>query len=344
MKNESKLNLLLSNNMQLDKEYISANSLRQNSLTSDATTQVRSSIASALDDEKNDVQKLSYLEPEKQEINFDKLTDWIESEDDQEIKSIKKLLVENLNYISFEQFVGSLQFCVKKFNKLLGDKKYALMRDYKPHSSKRWVNKLIENDLANNPEYSWYFHPSAEKHSIWNLKRLIAQWVNTFVTMDDAAYSWEQILNRFVKPILNEYKDSNNPSKPEIYIIVPFITKSFKDKIDKLNQVWDCKIVLINEKIMPQIGDVVSDQDLEVLKSKRNGILEKSWEEPLCLTNTLTFFEHKVADDHSFSPEIKSKLWYNPKVPYSDESSQYYADETIAFDEYWQLYLNSMKN
>jgi hypothetical protein len=286
-------------------------------------------------------EKFEIPKPSRAIIDQDCVSTWIDWEEDVDFKKLKQKLITNLNYVDFQTFQQKLSLCIDNFNKQInGD--YAVMWDYKPHSSKRWVYKLIEKELSKKPIHSNFFHPSAEKKIIKTIDKLHNQKVNTFVTIDDSAYSGEQVFNRFLKPIVQDFKLNYPNEKPEFYVIIPFITNSFKERVDEFIKENDCKINLIYAQIMPQIKDILTQEDLNLINQKRNSSIEVDADEVLYLGNTLTFFDHRVADDHSFSPEIAKVIKVKYEKPYRESESIYSNIEKEEFEKYWEPYKQSL--
>jgi hypothetical protein len=279
--------------------------------------------------------------PERTTIDQASISEWIDSEADPNFKNIKAKLIKNIEHIDFPTFERDLFSCIDRFNKEINidDGGYAVLWDYKPHSSKRWTYKLIENKLSKKPVYSNFFNPSAEKIAIKTVENLHnSKEINKFVTIDDSAYSGEQIFNRFLKPILGNFKLNYPNKKPEFYVVIPFITNSFKEKLDSFMKENDCKVNLIYSQIMPQIKDILTQEELNLMDEKRNGSIEVDADEPLCHNLTLTFFDHKVADSHSFSPEIAKVIKAKYDKPYRESETKYSSLEKSEFLKYWEPY------
>ncbi len=275
--------------------------------------------------------------PSQASIDINSISDWINLEEDSDFKHLKEKLIKNIQHIDFANFQEKLSFCIEIFNKKIDDN-YAVMRDYKPHSSKRWTYKLIEKKLTKKPIYSNFFNPSAEKSTIKTIEHLQRNKVNTFVTIDDSAYSGEQVFNRFLIPIVKDFELHYPNEKPEFYVVIPFITNSFKEKIDTFILENNCTVTLIYSEIMPQIKDIVTKEELHLMNEKRNGSIELDADEPLYHWLTLTFFDHRVADDHSFSPEIAKVIKVKYEKPYKESDSIYSKREKEEFQKYWKPY------
>lgn len=201
---------------------------------------------------------------------------------------------------------------------------------------------LAENKLLKKPIYTNFFNPSAEKFAIQTIENLHKQKINKFVAIDDSAYSWEQVFNRFIIPIMDFFKLNHKNEKPEFYIVIPFITNSFKEKVAEFMKKNNCKINLIYSEIMPQIKDILNEEEFMLMNKERNGSIEINSEEPLYKGLTLTFFDHRVADDHSFSPEIAKIIKVKYQKPYAEWNSEYSKREQYEFRKYWKQYQDKL--
>jgi len=272
------------------------------------------------------------------EFDKEKATIWIENETDLEIKSIKAKIIKNINHINFTDFKNKSELVTKKaFQFLIQSKeKYAVFFDYKPHSSKRWVYELNKKYYGKNPPFEiGHFTPTWEKISgNKRLNNLVENDVNTFLIIDDAAYSGEQISHRQIEPIIKFYKESRFTQKPKFVLAIPFVTNRFLKLIEDLRNQGDYEIILHTSSIMPKLKEILTTQEIKILQNKRDGRLETTNKEPIYLNATVTYFDHRVADDHSFSTEVKKALNLNAPKTYSDETSDYFNEEEQEFEDY----------
>ncbi len=276
----------------------------------------------------------------QQSLEFDKekAESWINAEEDLEIRNIKRKIIEHIQHVPFSEFQKNAEEVMGRAVSELAqsDQRYALFFDYKPHSSKRWLYELTQNCFAHNtPAETGYFTPTWEKmNGNKNLARLVANGINTFFICDDAVYSGEQIVNRQINPIMRFYEDNHIDKKPVFIIAVPFVTSQFIQLIEKLKVENKCEIRLHAHSVMPTLAEILTDEEKKILETKRNGNLEPDQVEPTYLGATITYFDHRVADDHSFAGEVKKVLGVSAVKPYADESSQYFKKEDQEFNEY----------
>jgi hypothetical protein len=282
-----------------------------------------------------------FLPVPEEGVAFDrkKAEDWINKEEDIEIKAIKRKLIDAIHHIPFSEFKESAMKVISEAVRKLarGNKKYALFFDYKPHSSKRWLYELNKNSFDSYPPHSvGYFTPSWERvGGNKTLHKLVQEeGIHTFFISDDAVYSGEQILSRQIEPILRFYETNHIQHKPEFVIAVPFVTNRFIKLIESLELKDQCSIHLHKSAIMKSISELLTDDEKRMLENKRNGALELHQGEPAYLGATATYFDHRVADDHSFSMEIKNALGLFATKPYANERSEYYKKEELEFNTY----------
>lgn len=275
---------------------------------------------------------------ESLEFSMEKADAWIEKENDPDIKIIKRKIVENIQHISFTEFQDRAEDVVTRALQVLAnlDEKYAVFFDYKPHSSKRWMYELTANCYtANPPTETGFFTPSWEKMSgNKKLRQIVESGVNTFLISDDAAYSGEQIVNRQIDPIIKFYETEGIQAKPKFVLAIPFVTSHFLRLIDKLREETGCEFEVFSNSQMPSLDEILTADEKRILQVKREGKLEADDYEQTYLGATVTYFDHRVADDHSFSGEVRSALDISAVKPYADEDTSYFKKESADFEEY----------
>jgi hypothetical protein len=261
---------------------------------------------------------------------------WTKNEKSPEIARIKEKIIEATERVSFEEFQADLAQVVEDFNKGNDNngEPYAVLFDYKPHSSRRWVYELVKNNLRNQPQLTRHYGPAGERMKGNKLlEQNFKDGLKRFAVFDDAIYSGEQILNRTIKPIAEYYKQMGHPA-PSFDLVVPFVTNRALDLFRRVSEHYGIRINVIYKKVMPSMREIMSDDEKSTLE-QRGGKLDVDTEEPSYLGATVTYFDHRVADDHSFSAEVRKAAgnFYTPK-PYADETTDYYKKEEEEFRGY----------
>lgn len=201
---------------------------------------------------------------------------WTTEEADPYLSQLRRDIVERIDCVSFNEFQSNLRETAKILVDTVKDRKYGILWDYKPHSSKRWVFELVQDELTENPpEAQSYFTPGWEaKSGNPTIEAMIDKGVDTFVVLDDAIYSGEQVINRAIVPIirhaLSEDFAKNHPdTKLKIVVAAPYMTNvfiehpavkqakemGFLDLIDPIN-------------IMPTLSESLPAEDLDILRSQ----------------------------------------------------------------------------
>lgn len=260
------------------------------------------------------------------ELTKEKAQAWIDKETNPLIRNIKRKIIANVTYVSAPVFKSKLRIATEMaFQKIVGN--YAIIWDYKPHSSKRWVFHQIKRSLPRKPSFVSYYTQSVDRligvaDQIYNKK------IQNIVVFDDAAYSGEQLINRILVPLSKYFTQKSQ--KIKLFIIVPYATILAQQRIKAIPISPFIEINFIFEETMKTL--------LEILSSSEQKILQKSErEEFLYLGATLTFFDHRVADDHSFFSEIAKLITQSPK-PYSADTT-YGKKEKAEWELYWNRYL-----
>lgn len=262
---------------------------------------------------------------------------WIESERDGTVKAIKKKLINNLNYISADQFDKTLknitQLTFKKF-----DGKYAVLFDFKPHSSKRWVYHQIKKHLPLKASLTSYYHPKTEPFLKYpTIKKLLKKDIKTVLVFDDASYSGMQLISKIIDPFKIYYEAAKK--NIDLFLIVPYITNHAKTQIDAKSKSSNVKVHLIYGEKMKTVQEILTKNELNILKnlpelaSFRRTVMHTRYDRV-----TLTYFDHRISDAHSFYEEISSMMKH-PTKPYG-ENTDYGREEKKEWDKYWATWMN----
>ncbi len=261
------------------------------------------------------------------ELTKEKAQEWINKETDPFIKNIKRKIIANVTYVSTRTFKEKLRTATDiAFQKIVGD--YAVLWDYKPHSSKRWVFHQIKSSLPRKPSLISYYTKSADP-VIGVANEIYERNTQNILIFDDAAYSGEQLINRILVPLSKFFTEKIRNIK--FFIIVPYATTQSQNRIKAIPPSPFVDISVIFIETMKTL--------LEILTKSEQEILQKSGrEEFVYLGATLTFFDHRVADDHSFFAEVARLITKSPK-PYLEDTA-YGQKEKAEWQLYWNKYLS----
>lgn len=281
----------------------------------------------------------SSLELEKDNIsnriitNFSeqRLSSRIAHEQNVWIKSIKNTLASHIDFVSEEDFsvVTKRTIAQTEF-----PNNYAYLFDYKPHSSKRRMHNQFATEFPIAPSYVGYFAPTFENiNNEKTLHALLDKWIHDFVILDDAMYSWEQVMNRQINPIQKFFAQYAPHIQPTFHVIAPYVWKKAKDIL--LQTPW---VKLTIWKQMKTVGEYLMPEQKDILEQHNNTI---DWLDCVQST-TLTYFAHKMPDAHSFSEVIRphideSKIY----TPYKDTNSEYYKNDDNEYENYKALLMNN---
>lgn len=260
------------------------------------------------------------------ELTAEKAQGWIDKETHPLIKNIKRKIIANVTYVSASTFKNKLRTATDiAFKRIAGD--YAVLWDYKPHSSKRWVFHQIKRSLPRKPSLVSYYTQSVDK-VIGVADNIYNKSIKNIVVFDDAAYSGEQLINKILVPLSKFFTQKAQNLK--LFVIVPYATTLAQQRIKAIPHSSFVEINFIFEETMKTMLEILSYEEQKILlKSER--------EEFEYLGATLTFFDHRVADDHSFFSEVAKLITASPK-PYSADTT-YGAKEKAEWELYWNRYL-----
>jgi hypothetical protein len=257
-------------------------------------------------------------------LNDERARKWIEaSEGKPKMQEVKRKIITSVRRITFSEFETELRKTVAKLDSELGgDEPYAVLWDHRPHGSKRWVYSLAQKWFSKKPAVTSYFRIGRTG----SLKSIVDKGIQTFVIMDDAVYSGKQVA-RAIQQVKDLYKEWGR-GEPRFIVVAPFVAK---EAIEERLQ----GVKVLYSQIMPYLDNVLSLDEKEVLKENFGGRLNPGTGGKTILKTTLTYFDHTIADQHSFTEEVES-LFHTDHVrrPYTVEGTPYYELEEMEFAEY----------
>ncbi len=279
-------------------------------------------------------------------VNLEIAEKWIADEPDEKFKEIKQKLINNLHCVSHEEFQDSLDKTVEQLNQLIGDQEYAVLWDYKPHASKRWVYELVKSKIVHPPVTETYFGTYDEMEDFEEFRKILDKGVDTFVVMDDAIYSGEQFIKSCLNKLMKVYREHGYypPRIPKVFLVAPYMTNNFKDK-DYIKGAQEQGVVtLVTDQVMPTLSEILSAEEKATLE-ERNLELDldtqkksrDQWDpnqDEVYYGATLTAFDHRVADAHSFCEPLAHTLGLYAPKPYADKNSAYFQREEQEYEKY----------
>lgn len=217
-------------------------------------------------------------------ISAEASSKWVNALCLEEERQAAAKLVKSITHVDHLRFETALSQAVGKFNHWLTEqplKNFSLKVTHQNYEkSDRWVGELALRHFA--------VLPTSIIDIISDIRTPETDPENAIdVLIDDAAYSCSQLGKK-----IEDYQYALHNQK-NLAVIVPFMRDPhcLNDKISS-------SLVTLNvftSEVMPSIDQLLSHQDLQTLSSyslDRFGL-------------TLTYFDHKIADDWSFPENIK---------------------------------------
>lgn len=313
------------------------------------------------------------------QMDLPRVEKWISEETDDKRRTAKVALVNGIEYISFNRFLGALEVATPKVREALGDKPYAVIYGDKPHASQRWVFSLMRNVLPE-PALATYFKgnytPTELKHLIWSNKNthedniepevipettntekfnaaLVEKDIETFLFVDDISYSARQMYEN-VRRLIYAFKQKNPNKKPRVVIFVPAATERLDDLLnepkrhpysDESKELKEAEIITIPPPIpLKNTEEVLSEAGLPNLGVFRlNATDERRFPMDACLS----YADHKFPDHWSFPNQIAThtfpsryKVSEEEMVPYKRPDTEYYQTESEEFTRYKEQFVD----
>lgn len=212
------------------------------------------------------------------------LKSWAESQITPGLRDIARTIVDNLLYVSFQDFLAQLKYVVNDFNQRIKSSEYVLLigeeREFKLAlgSSDLWIIGLALE----------YCHLKAPTDII-TLQELPDylknNQVDNVLMLDDAAYSAAQ-----KGKVLQDLASAEILENVKFYLGIPFMTRHAEQLFLEYNDNFQSFCVLTH-KIMPVMNEILDKRQLLFAKSAGVGYIDSR--------HTLTYFEHKFPDFYS---------------------------------------------
>ena len=265
-----------------------------------------------------------------------KLQRWVDREKDPRFKSIKQKLVDYFltkGHVSYRDFRKALNNQVENLNQKLkmNGKDYAVLFGA-PHSSSRWTYYLVKDKLIKPPSEEIYLHEDYDIDGQLVFEKILKKGVRQFVIFDDSAYRGGNI-QITIKEVLRTFDSLHIQQRPNFILVVPYMTSFARETFGRMGKENSNSVQWIKPvNSISSIVEILSPAEWQLIQSERNGRLDTSGRlarKPIEGSReiTLTYFDHKIADEFSFLPYLVS---YLPKImpPYKRRGTPYYRQES----------------
>lgn len=288
-------------------------------------------------------------EPGKRQLNGDRIEGWCtEKEVHPRVLAIRRKLLDNLQYISFENLLTGLEQGIGRIEQELQGRTFAVVHDQGPHKSRRWVWELQKNRLPE-PEVQLYLraNPKAKfgaKTLLVNrqLNKALDEGVNTFLFTDDTAYTGEQLRTsvQLLGRYLQERSWRDHPEEGyKIVISVPFAACDLQRQLrSRLPGTFSNEVVVLPSERLKTANDVLSEDDWSDLDTYGSGKLDEGDRKTFSSSSVVVLTEHSAPDPFT----IGSKRMFHDvgfqafqlRSPYKRAGTEYYENETAEFQRY----------
>ncbi len=226
--------------------------------------------------------------------NIEYLTDWAESQITLIARKIAYKMVENLQYIAFEDFLKQLQKTINKFHEMINDDPYVLLiGELSPDKlaegcSDQWIAGLAL-------EYCGLKAPAAiltpNQLKSWQCSARTT--VTNILMLDDAAYSGEQ-KNRILKYFCDRRNEIQSDTL-SFYVGIPFMTRYAEHTLTAMRSIFK-KLIVLEHVSMLSTADILDSADMFYAKQVNIGFISHR--------QTVTYFDHRFADFFSCFQQI----------------------------------------
>ncbi|MDD4251276.1 MAG: FHA domain-containing protein [Candidatus ainarchaeum sp.] len=264
-------------------------------------------------------------------IIFDKSAgqSWIESFSNPMEKQIANNILNNLKVNSVPEFELATKQTAENISTALGDEPSAFLFDFDTGKSKRWLFETHNQYLKKQPNYATYF---SKNHHTKIIDELSNSGINTFVIWDDATYSGDDAVTRFIDVINSKYVGKE--VKPKIIVAYSYYTDTAKKAITSNENV-----IFIGTKRMTTVSEILTPEQKTFLAGRS---LLSDGTEVLTGLSTETM-PYKIPDDHSLvaANKLMEKKVLVGEPVYKDITTTYFQNEKTQFGEYFE---NGPKN
>jgi len=233
-----------------------------------------------------------------------------------EYRTTLNQLKDKITHVTHEVFENSLRNCVLKFKEATSHiEDFRCISLVQPNKSQKWVTEVamtkgfeatkyffLGEEAANGLDYALGNRPPSPKRKE-NFKNV--------VIIDDGSFSGTQMANNISNA--NRIIESKVGQAPTFHILIPFITKTAREKINNLSQ-NGINVTLYSDTEMPLVADCINEEYLpklvEILWPQHPELkqLERAQ------STSLYWFDHKMPNSMSFPEVIAGGHITLPKV------------------------------
>lgn len=262
---------------------------------------------------------------DKPEINVEKLKFWMDREDHSGCKKVKQKIGDILQKgkISFSELNKGLGVvCRELKNHLQPDSPFILFLDMQMGSSKRWVFEMAKRKfgLPEPSSYAYFAHGRESYKRMWN--QINASGLDTFLILDDAAYSGKQIHTQIVE-IAENYQGIK---AAKVIVAVPYMSGKSLELIESVRKNPRIDLTIISPyHIFPVVKDLFRIEEMKIMYDEL-GFLAEDFFKPIA------YFDHKIPDQLSI-PKTLYDFFHrmNFQPAYQNKQSEYYRRERMDF-------------
>lgn len=229
--------------------------------------------------------------------NYEHLREWVDSQATPKLREIAQKMVQNLHYVSFADFLAALNLIVTRFNQQIGSEPFIIVvagssKKAKEGCSDRWVPAIALQHTELNPPSNITTIAELPLALVSNPN------IKNILLLDDATYSGAQ-MSETISSIINTLGgiQTLNTMYLNIHIAIPYYTKEAMDQISsKPPYLHKLQINFIGHQPMPTMLEIIGVENFEYLK--------KIGTQDIYPRQTLTYFDHRLADHWSIYQPI----------------------------------------
>ncbi len=215
------------------------------------------------------------------------------------LQKLKKKIV----HITFSDFRTAL---IKSLNDFLKNRPSKFICLVEPGKSQKWVTELA---MVKNLKAEKYVRLGEEGANLLKFSLLKLDYepaIESFrnvVILDDGSFSGNQMSNNIsaASRIISEFFGI----KPQFFVVVPYMTKCARKKIEKLGN-KGIKLKIFTNKQMETVAEAFEKEELEKIRKLFWKNLEQKQALEKARTTALFWFDHKIPNSMSF-PEVLAK-------------------------------------